>query len=120
MHLIQTMWVTWKHKMRSFVFDHEALGIRDEPFVHRFSIRLKEVLKSISDTALHNAVNNGFRLTLSNKPLPSCIEATLVKHSEGGAWYRFENSKEGWLGPVIGEMFSQEFPLVLYMSVDLK
>ena len=54
---MQTMWVTWKNKMRSFVFDHKELGIVDEPFVLQSSLRLKELLREISDVALHNAVN---------------------------------------------------------------
>jgi hypothetical protein len=116
---MQTMWVTWKHKMRSFVFDHKELGIVDEPFVLQSSLRLKELLREISDVALHNAVNYGFRLTISAKEIPSAFKATLVKHEDDGAWYRFENGKQGWFGPIF-ETILREFPIVLYLRLDLE
>ena len=119
MFSMQTMWITWNHNMRSWVFNHKQHGVKDEPFILGFSNCLTEILKSISDTAHHTAVNNGFRLTFSEKPIPSAFKATLIKHEDDGAWYQFHNGKKGWVGPIV-ERILKSFPLVLYLKVSLE
>ena len=118
MFSIQTMRVNWNHKMRSWVFDNDAHGIKDEPFILGTSSRLTEMLKEISLTAHHTAVNNGFQLTISAHRIPNGYKATLIKEEDEGAWYRFDNGESGWLGPLM-KIILKSFPIALYFTVEL-
>ena len=114
----RTMKVKWKHRMRSWVFDDKTDNLKDEPFILGMTLRLNEMLKSISGSAHQNAVNNGFKLTISATPFPDSYKATLIKEEDDGAWYRFENGEKGWLGPQMKVML-KSFPIAIYFKVEL-
>ena len=118
MFLTTTMRMSWKHNMRSWVFNSKTYNLNDEPFILGMTQRLTEMLKDISPTAHLVAVNNGFKLTISADRIPDSYKATLIKEEDEGAWYRFENGEKGWLAPIIGLM-TKSFPIVLYFRVEL-
>lgn len=86
----------------TWVFDDEAVGLRQEPFVLYIPEMITELVKGIPNA------RKGFKLLFSASPFPqSQIELEWLKEESGGNWYRLKGKEqEGWLCPSLFKYFT--------------
>ena len=88
------------HK-NTWVFDDEATGLKQEPFILYIPDMISDLVKDIPKA------KKGFKLFFSASPFPTYqIELEWVREEFGGNWYRPKNSTlEGWLCPALFKYF---------------
>jgi hypothetical protein len=86
-----------------WVFDDEAAGLRQEPFVAGSDVIIDRLTESIPTAA------KGFTLLFSGAPFPGFHAKLEWKRNEyGGCWYQLADSDlEGWVCPALFRYFDQ-------------
>jgi hypothetical protein len=102
-------------KNGQWMFDDEAVGLREEPFVSGAD-SIIDLLTSSIDNA-----GQGFALTFSEYPFPGqehCLD--WVRSEYGGNVYRLEHfNAEGWLCPALLLYFKNP-PYWIYIKASAK
>ena len=77
----------------TWVFDDEAAGLKQEPFLLNIPEMMTEMVKDIPNA------KEGFKLIFSAEPFPTYqIELEWVRKEFNGNWYRLKGqTQEGWL-----------------------
>jgi hypothetical protein len=93
------------------MFDDDAVGLKQEPFVCGVPEMIDVLVADIRD------VENGFAAYFSAQPFPGVqMELERVREEFGGTWYRLAGTdKEGWLCPALFKYFS-EAPSSLFVK----
>ena len=100
----------WKNG--TWVFNDEAHGLVEEPFVSGTDDIISACVKDIPDA------ESGFRLTFSATPFPEYhIKAERLEAEAGGHWYIVGRAK-GWLCPATLCYFPDGHPEELYARFD--
>ncbi len=99
----------------TWVFDDEAAGLRQEPFVAGIPEMIDELVKDIPDA------DSGFRLLFSAQPFPGYTYKLVWRRCDGvGNWYYCEQvDKEGWLCPALLKYYA-EAPKEIYVKAEAK
>lgn len=98
----------------TWVFDDEATGLVQEPFV----MGIPEILEELHRRAGVEHPETGFRLLFSATPFPSYqLKGTWFKEEFGGNWYMTDDGQEGWLCPALFKYF-QDAPKELFIRVE--
>jgi hypothetical protein len=100
-----------------WVFDDDAVGLVQEPFVAGADIMIDKVLAA---KGLRNP-ESGFRLIFSAGEFPGYdARFDWVREGEGGNWYKSDSlNMEGWLCPALLRYFDQA-PEKLYAKFEEK
>ena len=87
----------------TWVFDDEAAGLRQEPFVLGIPEMINDLVRDIPDA------RGGFRLLFSAQSFPGFqVELEWVREDSGGNWYRIRGqTEEGWLCPSLFKYFER-------------
>ena len=103
----------WLDSVSTWVFDHERVGLLQEPFVSGADEFLTYLVRDIPDA------RNGFRLLFSAAPFPGFQRKLIWDREEmGGNWYRSDDPPmEGWLCSALFRYFD-EAPAELYMKAE--
>jgi hypothetical protein len=85
----------------TWVFDDEAVGLRQEPFVLYIPEMINELVKDIPNA------RQGFRLLFSGTAFPGYqLQLEWVRQESNGNWYRLKGQiQEGWLCPSLYKYF---------------
>jgi hypothetical protein len=85
----------------TWVFDDEAVGLKQEPFVLYIPEMISDMVQDIPNA------RTGFKLIFSASPFPQYqIELERVREEFEGNWYRIKGqTKEGWLCPALFNYF---------------
>lgn len=91
----------WLHG--TWVFDDQAVGLVQEPFVMGIPQIIDDMVKEIPDA------KTGFVLVFAGNPFPSFDrEINWVREEMGGNWYHDEKTGiEGWLCPALFKYFDK-------------
>ena len=97
----------------TWVFDDEAAGLEQEPFVAGIPEMIDRLVQDIPNAA------SGFRLLFSAAPFPGYAVKLDWKRGEyEGNWYYAEQyESEGWLCPALFKYFD-EAPRELYVKAE--
>ena len=104
------------YKFQGFwVFDDQAVGLRQEPFVSGANRILDILTESIPDAA------SGFRLVFSTQAFPGFTARFVWEREEfNGNWYSWpERQIEGWLCPALFKYF-ESAPEEIYVKDSAK
>jgi hypothetical protein len=84
-----------------WVFDDEAVGLRQEPFVAGADTVIDHMVQNIHDA------ENGFTILFSAQPFPGYQVEFLWRSEEmgGNSYYNADLDKEGWLCPALLRYF---------------
>jgi hypothetical protein len=98
-----------------WVFDDEAVGLRQEPLILGIDMMIEKATAQIPDA------NNGFKLFFSPCPFPGYTVKLEWRRTEfGGNWYWCEQyGIEGWLCPALFNYF-QQAPTEIYAKPEAK
>lgn len=97
-----------------WVFDDDATGLVQEPFV----MGIPEILEELHRIAAVDHPETGFRLIFSATPFPSYqLKGTWFKEEQGGNWYRTSDGREGWLCPALFKYFPTA-PAEIFIRVE--
>jgi len=104
--------VIFPYKKRGvWMFDDEAVGLREEPFVAGMPEIIEAVVAGLPDAG------NGFALYFSDQPFPGHqIKLEWQRAEQGGNWYRLAE-REGWLCPAMFKYFALA-PSSLYCRAE--
>ena len=96
-----------------WVFDDEAVGLRQEPLVLGIDLMLDK-----ATVGIRNA-HKGFKLFFSPNPFPGYMVKLVWRRVEfGGNWYWCEQfGLEGWLCPALFKYFDQA-PKEIYAKAE--
>ena len=99
----------------SWVFDHESVCLKREPFVFGIDVMMDRLVASIPDAA------NGFRLIFSPHAFPGYgMKLEWRREEAGGNWYYSPTyDMEGWLCPALFKYFDKA-PLEFYAKAESK
>lgn len=97
----------------TWVFDDERVGLVQEPFV----LGVPEMIDRLIEQAGLAGAEAGFRLLFSAAPFPGATPFRHVRDESGGAWYRDEEGREGWLCPAMLHYFDAP-PPELYAKAE--
>jgi len=105
----------WLDSVKTWVFDDEAVGLVQEPFVSGVPEMIDELVADIP------AAREGFRLLFSAAPFPGYHrKLTRVREECGGWWYSVaEPEAEGWLCPALFRYFDEP-PAEIYVKAESK
>ena len=105
----------WLDSVGTWVFDDEAVGLVQEPFVEGVPDMIDDLVADIPDA------HHGFRLLFSAAPFPGFQrKLTWVREEMGGNWYKAdEPPMEGWLCPALFRYFD-EAPQEIYVKAEEK
>jgi hypothetical protein len=100
------------HK-NTWVFDDEAVGLKQEPFVLNVPEMIDDLVKGIP------GAKKGFKLIFSASPFPTYqVELEWVREDSGGNWYRIKGqTQEGWLCPALFKYF-EEAPKYIFAKAE--
>lgn len=102
---MNAMMVIFPYKIgRVWVFDDEATGLVQEPFVERVNDFIDHMVQGIADA------ENGVQLLFSRQPFPGyAMQFDWVKEEFGGNWYSCPAvpGVQGWLCPAMFHYFDQ-------------
>jgi hypothetical protein len=100
------------HK-NTWVFDDEAAGLKQEPFVAYVPEMIDDLVKGI------RGARKGFKLLFSASPFPTYqVELEWIREESGGNWYRMKGQiKEGWLCPALFKYF-KEAPKSIFVKAE--
>lgn len=103
----------WLEEAATWVFDDEATGLHQEPFVSGVPEMIDELVSPIPNA------RDGFRLLFSAAPFPGFQRRLLRKREEfGGWWYATEQPPlEGWLCPALFRYFD-EAPEEIFVKAE--
>jgi hypothetical protein len=94
------------YKMGIWMFDDEAVGLREEPLISG----IPEIIEFATAKIGIKKPQNGFTLLFSATPFPE--HQAILRHIQhkaedfGGDWYRLEGTElEGWLCPALLKYF---------------
>lgn len=84
-----------------WVFDDEAVGLRQEPFIAGADTVIDHLVRDIPDA------ENGFTILFSSRPFPGYqVEFDWRREEMGGNWYySADHDMEGWLCPALFRYF---------------
>ena len=84
-----------------WVFDDEAVGLRQEPFIAGADVVIDHLVRDIPDS------ENGFTILFSGGPFPgNQVEFQRKREDMGGFWYYSPDlDLEGWLCPALFRYF---------------
>ena len=105
----------------TWVFDDEAVGLTQEPFVAGIPEMIDALLER-SGIPVDEA-QTGFRLLFSAAPFPgSSAYFVRTRHELGGTWYRTAANDssppmDGWLCPALFKYFP-EAPKEIYVTAE--
>jgi len=85
----------------TWVFDDDAAGLKQEPFVLNIPEMISDMVKDIP------GARKGFKLLFSASRFPHYeLELEWVREEMGGNWYRIKGkTAEGWLCPSLFKYF---------------
>ena len=98
-----------------WMFDDDAVGLKEEPFVFGAPEMIDILVADIKDA------DQGFALYFSAQPLPGLqMKLDWLREEAGGNWYgHAESKREGWLCPAMFKYFSER-PMNLYVRAEAK
>jgi hypothetical protein len=99
----------------TWVFDHEAVGLKREPFVAGVPEMIDALVKDIPDA------RDGFRLLFSANPFPGYQKKlTWLRSDSLGNDYRLDDPpREGWICPAMFR-YNKAPPKALYVKAERK
>ncbi len=105
----------WLESVGTWVFDDDAVGLVQEPFVSGVPEMIDELVADIPNA------RQGFRLLFSAEAFPGYQrKLTRLREEFGGWWYaRDEPKTEGWLCPALFRYFD-EAPRGVYVKAEPK
>ena len=103
----------WLEAAGTWVFDDEAVDLRQEPFVSGVPEMIDDLVREIPNARA------GFRLLFSAAPFPGWQRRLIwVREEFDGNWYRTEEPPaEGWLCPALFRYFEQA-PRALFVRAE--
>lgn len=116
-----TIYPYLKPGTKTWVFDDERTGLKEEAFVLGMS---EMITRLLSDKALPDP-EKGFALTFSAKPFtdrPFDVELCWLTEANGGNWYYglvADRLMSGWLCPALLHYFDKAPPLIYVNALPL-
>jgi hypothetical protein len=105
------------NKSGIWMFDDEATGLREEPFI----AGIPEIIEFTTAKAEIKNPESGFTLMFSATPYPghqAILRLTHKPEEFGGNWYRLEGTElDGWLCPALFKYFDIA-PETIFCSVQ--
>ncbi|AVH68160.1 DUF6717 family protein [Nostoc sp. 'Peltigera membranacea cyanobiont' N6] len=97
----------------NWVFDDEAVGLKNEPFVCGVPGMIDILVKDIPDA------KKKFKLIFSKNPFPKYqVKLIWIREEYGGNWYYWEEKDmNGWLCPALFRYFDA-VPLEIYCKAE--
>jgi len=96
----------WQDNSKMWVFDDDAVGLKQEPFVCGIPQMIDDLVADIPNA------RSGFRMIFSPNPFPGAQrKLTWLRPEHGGNWYMADQPPiEGWLCPALFKYFDQAPP----------
>jgi hypothetical protein len=107
----------WSDVFSTWVFDDEATGLHQEPFIEGIPLLISELVASIQDA------QRGFLLSFAAEPFPSYQRRLCcVREQDGGHWYEIDDGtdREGWLCPALFHYFDAAPPCIYVQAEALQ
>lgn len=104
----------WSDAFSTWVFDDEATGLIQEPFIEGIPPLISELVASIPNA------RQGFRLSFAAEPFLGYQQRLCwIREQDGGHWYKIDDGtdREGWLCPALFHYFDAA-PLYIYVQAE--
>ena len=117
---MNTMMIIYPYKKDgTWMFDDEATGLREEPFI----AGIPEIIEFATAKAGINNPETGFKLLFSATPFPgyqAILRLERDREENFGNWYRLEGTEmTGWLCPALFKYFATA-PDAIYCQLSEK